>query len=136
MIAGRSPLGASAIRAAHRLAWLIMISISISVAIYTVVGLLVVAARGEPQEQPQLRIPFYVAALFLALGSFSFRRTQLRRIKLQGVAATRGREGLVKYLVNVTIIAIVMGELIGLIGLALAFLGATQRDVLTLGSVG
>jgi len=135
MIAGSSTRGSSAIRAAHRVAWLVLVAISISVAIYTVVGLLVVAARSEPQEQPQLRIPFYVAALFLALGSFAFRRTQLRWIKLQAVAGTRGRAGLVKYLVNTTIISVGMAELIGLLGLILSFMGASQRDVLTLGIV-
>ena len=136
MIAGSSPPSTSATRASHRVAWLILVAVSVSIAIYIVMGLIIVNSRGAVQEPPQLRIPFYVAALFLALGSFTFRRTQLRWIKLQGVAGTRGREGLVKYLVNVTIISVVMGELIGLIGLALAFLGATQRDVLTLGGVG
>src|SRR5215470_9281468 len=135
MNGGLSPRGAPAIRAAHRLAWLILISISISVAIYMVVGLLVAASRGEPQEQPQLRIPFFVAALFLALGSFTFRRTQLRWIKLQAVAGTRGRAGLIKYLVNTTLVSVAMAELIGLLGLVLAFAGAARRDVVTLGIV-
>src|SRR5260370_33415517 len=101
MIASGNPRNAARIRAAHRVAWLVLVSISISVVIYTVVGLLVVSARAMPQEQPQLRIPFYVAALFLVLGSFSFRRTQLRWIRLQAVAGMRGRDGLVKDLVNV-----------------------------------
>ena len=135
MSADSSPRSDSGTRAAYRVAWLVLISISVSIAVYTVVGLLVVTSRGAGQPPPQLRIPFFVAGLFLALGSFTFRRTQLRWIKLQAVAGARGREGLVKYMVNVTIISVAMAELIGLIGLALSFLGGTQRDVLTLGGV-
>ena len=135
MIAGSSSPTASGTRAAHRGAWLILVAISVSIAIYTVIGLVVVGSRGPAQEPPQLRIPFFVAGLFLALGSFTFRRTQLRWIKLQAVAGARGREGLVKYLFKVTIISVVMAEVIALLGLMLAMQGGSQRDVLTLGGV-
>src|SRR5260370_28915280 len=101
MIASGNPRNAARIRAAHRVAWLVLVSISISVVIYTVVGLLVVSARAMPQEQPQLRIPFSVAALFLVLAPFSFRRTQLRWIRLQAAAAIPRRDGLAKHPVYV-----------------------------------
>jgi hypothetical protein len=94
-----------------------------------------VGSQGGSAGLPPLRITFYVAALFLAIGSFTFRRTQLRWFKLQAVAGIRGREGLVKYLANITLASVAMAELIGLLGLVLSFLGGDRRDVLTFGLV-
>jgi hypothetical protein len=120
----------------HHSASLVVLGVSVSIVVYVAVGLIVLSKNGSYQQAPQLRIPLYAGALFLALGSIALRRTQLRWLKLETVAGLRGIEGLLKYLVNMTIVLVAIAEVIALLGLILCFLGGGQRDILALGATG
>ena len=107
---------------------------SLSIVIYTGVGLLILNRRGA-SPQAQLPIPFYAAAALLAIGSIVIRRAQLDGARLEIVAARRGVEGLIKHLLNVTIIAAAIAEIIGVLALMVVFFGGDQNDVIRLGIV-
>lgn len=123
------------ILSSHHFASLIILGVALSAVVYLAVGLVILNARGPDHEAPQLRIPFYTVALFLGLGSIFLRRTQLRWLKLEVVSGYGGLEGLLKYLVNTTILLAGMAEVIGLLGLILCFIGGDLRDVVTLGLI-
>jgi hypothetical protein len=123
------------ILSSHHFASLIILGVALSAVAYLAVGLVVLNTRGADHEPPELRIPFYTAALFLGLGSIVLRRTQLRWLKLEVVSGYGGLEGLLKYLVNTTILLGGIAEVIGLLGLILCFVGGDLRDVVTLGLI-
>lgn len=106
-----------------------------SIVIYTGVGLLVLSLRPAGSPQAGLPYSFYAAAAVLAIGSILLRRAQLHRLKLEVVAGTRGVEGLIKHLLNATILAAAIAEVIGVLALAVAFFGGDQNDVIRLGVV-
>ena len=56
-------------------------------------------------------------------------------MKLEVVAATRGVEGLIKHLLNATILAAAIAEVIGALALVVVFFGGDQNDVIRLGVV-
>ena len=124
----------SEVTAAHRTALTLVMALAMSIVIYTGVGLLILNLRGA---NPQAKLPysFYAAAAVLAVGSILLRRTQLHRMKLEAVAGTKGVEGLITHLLNATMLAAAMAEVIGLLALAVTFFGGDQSDVLRLGIV-
>jgi hypothetical protein len=122
------------VAAAHRTALTLVIALAMSVVIYTGVGLLILNLRGTSQ-QAELPYSFYGAAAVLAIGSILVRRVQLHRMKLEVVAGTRGVEGLIKHLLNATILAAAIAEVIGVLALVVAFFGGDQSDVIRLGVV-
>lgn len=119
---------------AHRTALTLVIALALSIVIYTGVGLLILNLRSA-SPQAQLPYSFYAAAAVLAIGSILLRRAQLHRIKLEVVAGTRGVEGLIKHLLNATILAAAIAEVIGVLALVVAFFGGDQNDVIRLGVV-
>jgi hypothetical protein len=122
------------VAAVHRTALTLVLALTMSIVVYTGVGLLVLSLRGT-QIQAQLPYAFYAAAAVLAIGSLLVRRVQLHRMKLEGVAATRGVEGLIKHLLNTTILSAAIAEIIGVLALLVAFFGGDQNDVIRLGVV-
>ncbi|HSQ20942.1 MAG TPA: hypothetical protein VLR92_11280 [Blastocatellia bacterium] len=124
----------SEVTAAHRTALTLVMALAMSIVIYTGVGLLILNLRGA-NPQAQLPYSFYAAAAVLAIGSILLRRTQLHRIKLEAVAGTRGVEGLIKHLLNATMLAAAIAEVIGVLALVVAFFGGDQSDVIRLGIV-
>lgn len=121
--------------AAYKTALIIVLTFAISIVIYMGVGLLKLNLRGE-KTQGQLPFAFYGTAAALAIGSILVRRALLHRAKLEVVAVTRGVEGLIKYLLNSTIIAAAIAEVIGMVALLVAFFGGDQNDVVRLSIVG
>ena len=122
------------VSAAHRTALILVIAFTMSVVVYTGVGVLIVGVRGGG-PQADLPYPFYAAAAALAIGSIVLRRAQLHRMKLEIVATTRGVDGLIKHLANATIIAAALAEVIGILALVVAFFGGSRGDVIRLGLV-
>jgi hypothetical protein len=120
--------------AAHRIGLIVVVAVMLSIAGYVVAGLIVLNGK-TPSEGSPARIPIYVAALFIALGSVALRRSQMRQLRLTTVAEVRGAEGLVRHLLNTTIIMAALAELIGLLGLVLCFTSGIIRDVLIMGAV-
>jgi len=120
--------------AVHRTALTLVLALTMSIVVYTGVGLLILSLRGT-QIQAHLPYAFYAAAAVLAIGSLLVRRAQLHRMKLEGVAATRGAEGLIKHLLNTTILSAAIAEVIGVLALLVAFFGGDQNDVIRLGVV-
>ena len=127
---------ASQVAEAHRPAELIVLSVAFSVAIYLIIGLIIVNSAESEAESSRFRIPFFVAALFLSLGSIALRRTQLQWMRLQAVAGSKGVSGLLRHLSKFTIISAVIAEMIGLLALPMSFLGGSSTDVLVLGIIG
>lgn len=121
--------------AAHKTALIIVLTFAMSIVVYMGVGLLKLNLRGA-KVQAQLPFAFYAAAAALAIGSILVRRALLHRTKLEVVAVTRGVEGLIKHLLNSTIIAAAIAEVIGLLALVVTFFGGDQNDVIRLSVVG
>lgn len=120
---------------AYKTALIIVLTFAISIVIYMGVGLLKLNVRGA-KVQVQLPYAFYGAAAALAIGSILVRRALLHRTKLEVVAVTRGVEGVIKHLLNSTIIAAATAEVIGILALVVAFFGGDQNDVIRLSVVG
>jgi hypothetical protein len=118
---------------AHRTALTLVLAFAMSIVIYAGVGVLILDMR---RMNPRADLPyaFYAAAAILAIGSIIIRRAQLHRMKLEVVAA-RGVEGLIKHLLNATILAAAMAEIIGVLALVVVFFGGGQSDVIRLGVV-
>jgi hypothetical protein len=124
----------SHVAAAYRTALTLVVALALSIVIYAGVGLLILSLRGgSPQAQPPYS--FYAAAAVLAISSILLRRAQLHRLKLEVVAGTRGVEGLIKHLLNTTILAAAIAEVIGVLALVVAFFGGDRNDVIRLGVV-
>jgi hypothetical protein len=98
------------------------------------VGLLILNLRGA-RVQAQLPYTFYAAGGGARNWIFAGRRAQLHRLKLEVVAATRGVEGLIKHLLNTTILSAAIAEIIGVLALVVAFFGGDQNDVIRLESL-
>jgi len=122
------------VAAVHRTALTLVLALTMSIVVYTGAGLLILSLRGT-QIQANPPYVFYAAAAALAIGSLLVRRAQLHRMKLEGVAATRGVEGLIKHLLNTTILSAAIAEIIGVLALLVAFFGGDQNDVIRLGVV-
>lgn len=122
------------VAAAHRTALTLVLALAMSIVVYTGVGLLILNLRGST-GQAELPYTFYAAAAALAIGSILVRRAQLHRMKLEVVVGTRGVEGLIKHLLNATILAAAVAEVIGVLALVVAFFGGNQSDVIRLGVV-
>jgi hypothetical protein len=124
----------STVAAAHRTALTLVIALAMSVVVYAGAGLLILSLRGS-RAQASLPYAFYGAAAVLAIGSILLRRAQLHRMKLEVVAGTRGVDGLIKHLLNATILAAAIAEVIGILALIVVFFGGDQGDVVRLGVV-
>ncbi len=122
--------------AAHRTAKVLVLVFAASIVFYTVIGVVIFqTAVGEPRPF-QHRIPFFVAVLFLSLGSIALRRTQFRWLRLEVIGGLKGVEGLIKHLSTMTIISAALAETIGLLALIIVFFGGDMRDIITVGAVG
>jgi hypothetical protein len=126
----------SRVAEAHNKAKVIVLVFAASIIVYMVAGLVLINARQPRVLSSQVPIPFYVAALFLALGSIAVRRTQMRRLRLEVVAGLRGTGGLINHFMQVSIISAVLAEIIGMLALVIVFFGGDQSDVIRLGLVG
>jgi len=119
--------------AAYRVGLMVVVVVMLSLVGY--VGACSIITSGGQSGGTAARIPVYVAALFIALGSIALRRAQMRWLRLSTVAEVRGAEGLIRHLLNTTIILAALAEVIGLLGLVLCFSGGVIRDSLIMGAV-
>ena len=134
-VQGLDPSTASRVNAAHRIALIVVVAVTLSILCYVVAGLIVLRGKSGTFGASPPPSPIYVAVLFIALGAVALRRTQMRSLRLATVAEVRGTEGLVKHLLNTTIISACLAEVIGLLGLVLCFTGGYVRDILIMGAV-
>ena len=121
--------------AAHRIALIVVVAVMSCIVVYVAVGLIVLNGKSRPSDGSSARIPIYVSALFIALGSVALRRSQMRWLRLSTVAEVRGAGGLISHLLRTTIILAALADLIGLLGLMISFTGGDMRDVLIMGAV-
>jgi hypothetical protein len=119
--------------AAYRTGLMVVVVVMMSIVAYVGAGA-IIKGNGAPDVM-SVRIPVYVAALFIALGSIALRRSQMRWLRLSTVAEVRGAEGLIRHLLTTTIILAALAEVIGLLGLVLCFTGGVMRDSLIMGVV-
>jgi hypothetical protein len=124
----------SMVGSAHRVGLIVVVAVMVSIVIYVIIGLIILSGNAR-SEGSSARIPIYVAALFIALGSVALRRSQMRWLRLATVAEVRGAAGLVRHLLITTIVLAGLAELIGLLGLVVCYTGGGVRDVLIMGAV-
>lgn len=123
------------LQSVHRQAVMIVSLFAMSVVVYTVIGF--VLTRSSANEAvSEMRAPFLIAALALSFTSIGLRRVMLSRARLASVAASRGLNGVIGYIFNITIISSAIGETIGILALVVSFLGGQQTEVLILGAIG
>ncbi|MFL6215817.1 MAG: hypothetical protein ACJ74J_18180 [Blastocatellia bacterium] len=120
---------------AHRRASFIVMAIITSILVYVVIALYIVSRPSSRGFSTQTRISFYAAAAFLAFGSIFYRRSQMRRMRLEVVTGLRGIKGLLKHFFQVTIVCVAMADLIGLLTLVVSFVGGDKSDVVRFGIV-
>lgn len=118
---------------AHRTAMLLIMSFAVSIGVYVAAGVILL---GNVETTPTITpVPFYAGAVFLALGSVIFRRSQMHRFRLETVTLKRGPEGLIKHFVMVTLVSAAMAELVGVLGLIGTLLTGETDVVVRLGIV-
>ncbi|HSE97572.1 MAG TPA: hypothetical protein VLD57_04825 [Blastocatellia bacterium] len=132
--AGTDPLRAQ-VAQVHRKAMLITLAMTASIVIYVVIGIVVVSTREGRAGLEQPPLAFVTLVTFLALGSTVLRRTQLRQMRLEAVAGTRGIDGLLRHLFTMTIISAALAEAIGILALLVSFFGGDQFYVVIFGVV-
>lgn len=120
--------------AAYRTGLMVVVVVMMSIVGYVGAGA-IIRGKGGASDLMSVRVPVYVAALFIAMGSIALRRSQMRWLRLSNIAEVRGAEGLIKHLLNMTIILAALAEVIGLLGLVLCFSGGVMRDGLIMGAV-
>jgi hypothetical protein len=134
-VSGPGRSAGSMVDNAHRVGLTVVVAVMLSILCYVIAGLIVLSGKSGTVDASPARISIYVAALFIALGSVALRRSQMRYLRLATVAEVRGAGGLVRHLLNNTVILAILAELIGLLALVLCFIGGDVRDVLIMGAV-
>lgn len=126
---------ASSVAENYRVARTIVLAIAASIALYVVIGLIIVRTS---KTQPESYLPraFFVVAVFFSLGSIAVRRAQLRAARLQAVAGLRGAEGLARHFRNTTIISTALGEVVGLLAIVSSLFSGDSLYVMIFGLVG
>jgi hypothetical protein len=119
----------------HRRASFVVTAIITSILVYVVIALFIITRQPARSFSDQTRISFYAAAAFLALGSIFYRRTQMRRIRLEVVTGLRGIKGLLKHFFQVTVVSVALADLIGLLAVAVVFVGGDRSDIVRFGVV-
>ena len=125
----------SRVRAAHAKASMIVLAFAASIVLYIAIGIFNISSRSSGVSATNLPYSFYVGAIFLALGSIAYRRAQMRRLRLEAVAALRGVDGLIKHFFQVTLVSAALAELIGILAVVISLMGGEQSDVIRLGIV-
>jgi energy-converting hydrogenase Eha subunit A len=119
----------------HRRASFVVTAIITSILVYVVIALFIITRQPARSFSDQTRISFSAAAAFLALGSIFYRRTQMRRIRLEVVTGLRGIKGLLKHFFQVTVVSVALADLIGLLAVAVVFVGGDRSDIVRFGVV-
>ena len=119
------------VAAAYRSAATVVLAIGVSIAVYTVAGLLLVSESVAQSGPEQSRMTLIVIAVFLALASIAIRRMQLSPSKIQSVSEQRGIDGLIKHLFTVTLILAALAEGIGILAILMGRFGGSRLDVIT-----
>ena len=120
---------------AHRSATLIVMIIAFSIAIYLIIGLVLVGSGKGAAPSFNAQLYFLGAAALLAVLSIGLRRAQFGRTRLEIVGHKNGIQGLLRHFTQTTILTVAIAELIGLLALVVIFFGGTEREVLLLGVV-
>ena len=125
----------SHVAAMHRRASLVVLAIAGSILVYIAAGLYIAVSRSSPGLSPSQLSGFYIAAVFLAFGSIAWRRTQMRRLRLEVVTGLRGLDGLLKHFFQTTIITAALAEIIGILALVGGVMSGDKDLVVRLGVV-
>lgn len=125
----------SRVRAAHAKASMIVLAFAAFIVLYIAIGIFNISSGSSDVSANDLPYSFYVGAIFLALGSIAYRRAQMRRLRLEAVAALRGVDGLIKHFFQVTLVSAALAEMIGLLAVMISLLGGERGDVIRLGIV-
>jgi len=102
--------------------------------IFIVVAWLVAPSSGNILSSNDL-MPFWVGALFIAIGAFVLRRVLFRWDKLRDVVLLKGVSGLLQNLQKNAILLGAMAELIALIGFVITFLSGNPYEMLRAGAI-
>lgn len=80
-------------------------------------------------------MPFWVGALFIAIGSFVLRRMLFRWDRLRDIVLLKGVTGLLRDLQKNAVLLGAMAELIALIGFVVAFMSGNPYEMLRAGAI-
>jgi len=80
-------------------------------------------------------MPFWVGALFIAIGSFVLRRMLFRWERLRDIVLLKGVSGLLRDLQKNAVLLGAMAELIALIGFVVAFMSGNPYEMLRAGAI-
>jgi hypothetical protein len=114
---------------------MIVLAFAASIVLYIAIGIFNISSRPAGADATSSPYSFYVGAIFLALGSIAYRRAQMRRLRLEAVAALRGADGLIRHFFQVTLVSASLAELIGILAVVISLVGGEQSDCIRLGIV-
>jgi hypothetical protein len=80
-------------------------------------------------------MPFWIGALFIAIGTFVLRRVLFRWDRLRDIVLLKGVSGLLQNLQKNAILLGAMAELIALIGFVITFLSGNPYEMLRAGAI-
>ncbi|MBA2737178.1 MAG: hypothetical protein H0U50_10395 [Pyrinomonadaceae bacterium] len=107
----------------------------IALTIIFIIAAWIVAPRFQNSASSDDLTPFWVGALFIAIGSFILRRMLFRWDRLRDIVLLKGLFGLLRDLQKNAVLLGAMAELIALIGFVIAFLSGNPYEMLRAGAI-
>lgn len=95
----------------------------------------IIAPASQKMVSSNDLMPFWVGALFIAIGSFVLRRMLFRWDRLRDIVLLKGVFGLLRDLQKNAILLGAMAELIALIGFVVAFISGNPYEMLRAGAI-
>ncbi len=95
----------------------------------------IIAPASQKNVSSNDLMPFWVGALFIAIGSFVLRRMLFRWDRLRDIVLLKGVSGLLRDLQKNAILLGAMAELIAIIGFVVAFMSANPYEMLRAGAI-
>jgi len=95
----------------------------------------IVAPSSQNVFSSNKLMPFWIGALFIAIGTFVLRRVLFRWDRLRDIVLLKGVSGLLQNLQKNAILLGAMAELIALIGFVITFLSGNPYEMLRAGAI-
>lgn len=95
----------------------------------------IVAPSSQNLVSSNNLMPFWIGALFIAIGTFVLRRVLFRWDRLRDIVLLKGVSGLLQNLQKNAILLGAMAELIALIGFVITFLSGNPYEMLRAGAI-
>src|SRR5262245_8103407 len=97
----------------------VVLMLATSVLAYVMMGTVVVSAGASPEDVATYQVPLASIGFAALLGSVFYRRVSLTPLRLERAYLVGGEEGLAAHLMRSAIVSAVLGDAVGVAGLAL-----------------